>query len=239
MSNRSFRLLFVLFLILIGLGQGLMRSPYFTVKEVQVLGTNQVNPEEVTALTGVLPGQNIFSLRTQTVVKAVSGHPWVQSIELVRQLPNKVLLHVTERKPLFIVPYRTSFLEIAADGVVLALRPTLTGTGQALPLVTGFSIQDEVRLGQRLPGEKVAVISDCLQGLPAEFLNQVAEIHLDQNHEITLYMLKGVQILLGEPVKLKQKLALLTGTWSELGAHGQMPASIDLRTGKEAVVRLK
>ena len=237
MSSRSFRLLFVLFIILMGLGAVLMRSPYFTVKEVQVLGTKQVSPEEISALTGVVPGQNIFGLRTQDVVEAISGHPWVQSIALVRQLPDKVVLNVTERKPLFMVPYRTSFLKIAADGVVLAVRPTLNG--QALPLVTGFSVQEEVRLGQRLPGEEVASVSHCLQGLPAEFLSQVAEIHLDQSQEITLYMLNGVQILLGEPVKLKQKLALLTGTWSELGAHGQKAASIDLRTGKEAVVRLK
>ncbi|MGI6128638.1 MAG: cell division protein FtsQ/DivIB [bacterium] len=214
-----------------------MKSPYFNITQVQVVGTNQVSPEEITALTGVAPGQNIFSLRTKDVINAVSGHPWVKSLEMARQLPDKVVLSVTEREPMFMVPYRTSFLEVAADGVVLAVRPTLTG--QALPLVTGFSIQEEVRLGQRLPGDEVAQVNQCLLGMPADFLEQMAEVHLDESKEITLYTIGGVQVLVGEPTKLKQKLALLSATWDELVISGQIPASIDIRTGKEAIVRLK
>lgn len=214
-----------------------MRSPYFNIRNVEVYGTEHVSPEEVTALTGVEPGVNIFGLRTTEVAKAVSGHPWIQRVDLERRLPDKVVLNVTERDPFLLVPYRTSFLEVAQDGTVLAVRSTLTG--QALPLVTGFSVQSEVRLGQCLPDEEVAQVSRCLKGLPANFLSQVAEIHLDQSKEITLYTLDGVQILLGEPVKLKQKLALLSGTWTELKEQGQTAISIDLRSGKEAIVRLK
>ena len=64
LTSRSFRLLFVLFIVLMGLGGGLMRSPFFNITAVEVYGTQQVCPEEVTALTGVEPGLNIFSLRT-------------------------------------------------------------------------------------------------------------------------------------------------------------------------------
>lgn len=237
LSSRSFRLLFVLFIFLMGLGGGLVRFPYFDVTDVEVCGTQHVSPEEITALTGIEPGINIFSLRGEKVAKAVSGHPWIKSVDLIRRLPDKVVLEVTERHPFLLVPYRTSFLEVAEDGTVLAVRSTLSG--QTLPLVTGFSVQSEVRLGQRLPDEEVAQVSRCLQELPGDFLSQVAEIHLDENKEITLYTLGGVQILLGEPVKLKQKLALLSGTWSELKEDGETAVTIDLRTAKEAIVRLK
>ena len=67
----------------------------------------------------------------------------------------------------------------------------------------------------------------------------MAEIHLDENKEITLYTVDRVQILLGEPVKLKQKLALLSGIWTELKSQRQTAVSIDVRSGKEAIVRLK
>lgn len=214
-----------------------MRSPFFSVRTVEVVGTERVSPEEVQELTGVKPGVNILTLRAQDLARAVAGHPWIQGIELVRHLPGQVTLKVRERRPLFMVPYRTSFLEVAGDGVILAVRPTLRG--QALPLVTGFTVESEVRLGQRLPGEAVEQIGRCLQGLPADFLAQVAEIHLDSTGEFTLYTLNGLQILLGRPVDISQKLALLTGTWSELKARGQAAATVDLRSGKEAVVRLK
>jgi hypothetical protein len=121
--------------------------------------------------------------------------------------------------------------------VILAVRPDLSG--QALPLVTGFSIEDEVRLGQRLPGEVVQDISRCLQGLKDEFLAQMAEIHRDDAGEFTLYTLNGQQILLGRPVDIDRKLALLNGTLAELKARGQVAATIDVRSGNEAVVRLK
>lgn len=237
LSKRSFRILLLIFIILMGAGGGLLRSPYFAVRSVQVLGTQRVSPEEVKELTGVRPGVNIFSLRADELAKTVSGHPWIKSIDLTRHLPGQVVLTVHERRPLFLVPYRTSFLEVAGDGVILAVRPTLSG--QALPLVTGFSVASEVRLGQRLPGPAVEQISRCLKGLPADFLAQVAEIHLDGAGEFTLYTLSRQQILLGQPENLNQKLALLAGTLAELKAQGQVAVTIDVRSAKEAVVRLK
>lgn len=236
-SRATFRILLLIFVILMGAGGGLLRSPYFTVRSVEVVGAQHVSPEEVKQLTGVEPGVNIFSLRAKDVSQAVAGHPWIRSIELTRRLPGQVVLQVQERHPLFLVPYRTSFLEVAGDGVILAVRPTLSG--QALPLVTGFTVQNEVRLGQRLPDQAVGEIGRCLQGLPAEFLAQVAEIHLDAGGDFTLYTLSGQQILLGRPENIEQKLALLRGTLAELKAQGQVAASIDVRRAKEAVVRLK
>ncbi|HKM38965.1 MAG TPA: FtsQ-type POTRA domain-containing protein [bacterium] len=237
LSGRSFRLLFVLFVILVGVGGGVMRSPYFNIASVRVYGAEQVSQEEVMALTGVDPGQNIFDLRIADVQKAALGHPWIKSISLARRLPDQVELTIAERCPFFLVPYRTSFLEVAEDGVVLAVRPILSG--QALPLVTGFSVEEQVRLGQRLAAEEVALVGQCLKGLPADFWSQVAEIHLDENGEITLYSLDKVQILLGEPIQLNQKLALLSGTWAELEDQQQKAIRIDVRSGKEAIVRPK
>lgn len=237
LSRRAFRILLLVFVLLMGAAAGLMRSPYFTVKSVEVVGIRQVGSEEIKALTGVKPGVNIFSLRADAVARAVAGHPWIKNIQLIRHLPSQVVLKVEERRPLFLVPYRTSFLEVAGDGVILAVRPDLTG--QALPLVTGFNIEGEVRLGQRLPGEVVQDISRCLQGLTGDFLAQVAEVHRDEAGEFTLYTLSGQQILLGRPVDIDRKLALLNGTLAELKAQGQVAATIDVRSGSEAVVRLK
>ncbi|MDK2784162.1 MAG: cell division protein FtsQ [Bacillota bacterium] len=237
LSRRAFRILLLAFVLLMGAAAGLMRSPYFAVRSVEVVGTRQVKSEEIQALTGIKPGVNIISLRADEVARAVAGHPWIKSIQLIRHLPGRVVLKVEERRPLFLVPYRTSFLEVAGDGVILAVRPDLTG--QALPLITGLNIEREVRLGQRLPGEVVQDISRCLQGLPADFLAKVAEIHRDAAGEFTLYTLSGQQILLGRPVDLDRKLALVNGTLAELRAQGQVAATIDVRNGTEAVVRLK
>ncbi|MGI6604574.1 MAG: cell division protein FtsQ/DivIB [bacterium] len=237
LSARTFRVLLIVFVVLMGAGAGLLRSPYFAVQTVEVVGTVKVSDEEVKNLTGVHPGVNIFSLRQQELTEAVAGHPWIRDIELIRHLPAEVVLKVQEREPLFLVPYRTSFLEVAGDGVILALRSSLSG--QVLPLVTGFAVPAEVRLGQLLPGPRVEKITKTLQGLPREFLAQVAELHLDESDEITLYSLDGLQILLGQARDISQKLALFSGTWQELKANGQVAATIDVRSGKEAVVRLK
>ena len=64
----------------------------------------------------------------------------------------------------------------------------------------------------------------------------VSYTHLDVYKRQTV---DRVQILLGEPVKLKQKLALLSGIWTELTSQRQTAVSIDVRSGKEAIVRLK
>ena len=77
-----------------------------------------------------------------------------------------MVLNVTERQPILLVPYRTSFLEVAEDGwywLCVPLCRTSFAVGDRV------SVKDEVRLGQQLPGEEVAQVSRCLNGLPADF----------------------------------------------------------------------
>lgn len=66
--KRTSRKIAVTLLLLIGVCIGICFTPVFSVKEIQVSGTNQVPAEQISASTGVSVGQNIFTFKDRKSV---------------------------------------------------------------------------------------------------------------------------------------------------------------------------
>ena len=74
----------------------LKTSRSFHLQNVQVSGTEMMNPEEVKKL--VVEQQSNALLMDLTAIKLrLESHPWIQSAVVWRELPNTVRVHITER----------------------------------------------------------------------------------------------------------------------------------------------
>lgn len=110
-------LLTMVFLMALGVGSVgfVVTSPRFQVSAVEVQG-------EVPALTGwverrVTPfvGEPLLVLSLSRVLGAVGDHPWIDTLEISRVLPNRLLVIVHERQPV-------ALLEVEGDGWMYADR---------------------------------------------------------------------------------------------------------------------
>lgn len=72
-------------------------SRIFTVKEVEVQGTKLTDP---THLKGLVPiGSRIWWLPEEQITAAIADDPIIMNIKILRGLPNKVRIVVTEKEP--------------------------------------------------------------------------------------------------------------------------------------------
>lgn len=89
-------------LLLVALPAGLvtwvLASPRFDLREVTVTGTPRVPAEALRAAVSQFEGGNLVLLRLETVESAVRRNPWVDTVAIAKDLPDRLRVEVTERR---------------------------------------------------------------------------------------------------------------------------------------------
>lgn len=185
LSQRIFRLvlLFVLASEVTYCGwQGvvfLKTSRSFLLQNVQVSGTEKLDPEEVRRL--VLEKDRNALLMDLTEIKLrLESHPWIQSAIVWRELPNTVRVHISERRPAALLLCSNLYL-VDEQGKVIDLfkqQPEYA----ALPVLTGITTAANTA--------QIRSSLDYLAALSADssVLHQVSEIHVYDNNSTIIYL---------------------------------------------------
>lgn len=138
-----------------------VESSYFSVREIQVRGAEQVSGDEVVAMAGLRRGMSIWSIDLAAIEKKIGRHPWVRRVFVRREFPRRVIIDVEERTPKAIVAMRKLYY-VDADGVVF--KEVGPGENVKFPLLTGLRpeqittpdlatrkrIQDALRLSEMM-----------------------------------------------------------------------------------------
>jgi cell division septal protein FtsQ len=77
----------------------ILYSPYFAIAEVEVDGGSRVSAAWVRENLEPLSGRHILGVSLEAVRRRLSDHPWVASVELRRELPDRLRVVVVERQP--------------------------------------------------------------------------------------------------------------------------------------------
>src|SRR2546427_9736526 len=84
-------------------GHWLLTTHRFAVARVEVRGVSRVSPEQILAVAAIPRGTNIFRLDTTVVTGRVESLPEVRRADVVRELPDRVVISVEERRPFTLV----------------------------------------------------------------------------------------------------------------------------------------
>ena len=83
-----------------------LMSIFFRVSSVEVRGNSYYTAEEVEDASGIIDGDNLFFINRFSVVsRIVALLPYVESVEITRYLPNKVVITISESQALACVSY--------------------------------------------------------------------------------------------------------------------------------------
>ncbi len=98
----------------------LFYSPFFVIKEIEINELSYVNQGKILADFEVLENENFFltdlaSLRTQVIKE----HAFIENIYTEKVFPNKVVVHVREKEPEFVVNNEQGCFLIDKVGFVL------------------------------------------------------------------------------------------------------------------------
>ncbi|NLU49280.1 MAG: FtsQ-type POTRA domain-containing protein [Syntrophomonadaceae bacterium] len=184
-----------------------IHSSFFDIEEVSVSGNRVVMTGEIKALSGIVPGANIFEVDTASAAAAVAAHPMVNAVQISRHLPNRMEIKLTERQPWAVIPAGTSFLVIDDCGVCIDRLSFMPGS--ACLIVTVDDLPPGVVPGKRVVPGAVRNIQNITSLLPRGVLAQISEFHAASNQDIFIYTLEGTEIRFGNQDRLREKVVMV------------------------------
>jgi cell division protein FtsQ len=203
----------------------------FAVASVEVRGVSRVPADQILAVAAIPRGSNIFKLDTMSVIGRVESLPEIRRADVVRELPNRVVISVEERRP-FTLVHGGRLHWMDEEGRLLGASPE--AVAPPMPVISGLSA-DELASMRSSPGPKaraaIGVIRALLRsgtGLTAE----ISEIDMSRREGPVLYTIDGVEVRLGTE-DWDERLARLEGVLAQIAT--QDVRTVDLRFRDQVV----
>ena len=70
-------------------------TPFFNVKNIEVIGNEQISSEQILESAAIPMNMNIFRVNKRAVKKSLLKIPEIESLTIRRKLPSKLQLEVT------------------------------------------------------------------------------------------------------------------------------------------------
>jgi cell division protein FtsQ len=99
------------------------RMAFFRVRRIEIVGARYVAPGDILARLHVDTTVSVWD-PTATLVARVAKHPEVETVVIHRKLPGTLVVTITERAPVALVPSANGFRVYDARGVALPIDPT-------------------------------------------------------------------------------------------------------------------
>ncbi len=205
----------------------LLGNPYLRVTHVRIDGLQTLPPQQVFAEARVPAHTNIFLMLAQRFSRRLTQDPVIDSVKPSIELPRTLVLTVTERQPYAIMTAQDQYWVLDKKGIPFR---TLDAPPPNVPLLQlQDAAPDQIVLGKPL---QMPWLHDAytLLALISDRKNmEVAKIKVDQNANLCLNRKDNLQIKLGQPDGLPQKVALAQATLSwQGGAIARRAAYIDV-----------
>ena len=211
--------------VVLSFAYGLGTSPYFSIREVQVIA-----PEPQLAHQALgqiqIPGEaSTLFYPTQKLARTLGEYPGIKRAVVKRDLPSRLVVRVWPRVPVVAVKCSQGFALIDEEGVCVssASRPP-----SHLLYIYGL-IEDPLAPGEQLGETDQHLLTQCLAGLGDDQIKCGLIVDFSEQYAIQLCTANGVRGKVGTPDNLKRKVMMFAGILKELGRQGKQPAYIDVR----------
>ncbi len=209
--RRSGRRLFkgIVFLIIVGAILGFfVYVPFFTLKEVKLIGAEKLTVEDILKVGNIYIGEPIFQLETNDITTRLSKDLRIESVTVRRIVPNTIEVTLKERKPLATIVCDYGYLDLDKSGKILDSYKNLRE--MKIPMITGAQVQDKY-IGDEVDDDLVKKILEFLQKLAPESLNKLSEVAIVAADYVVAYTdtEQAVQIRIGKMERLDEKAHLV------------------------------
>ncbi len=207
--------------------------------EIVVEGTHVLASQDILASAAIPSNSLLFTLDLYAIERRIAKNPYVKSVAVHRDVPNRIRISIEERVPVAaIVLDRLYYVD--AEGCVLPPArsrfifdlPVLTGDLPAGEFVTG------VRTKNRNALDALAILF-LAQEINEELYRNISEIHFDENKDPVFYTAEfGIPVAIGRD-QIGVNLVKFDGFWKSVVAkNGAYQLQyIDLRFEDQVVVR--
>ncbi len=205
-----------------------MTSPRFGIEDISVEGARRLTSDRVRELAGVKVGQNIFTVDGEVAERRLLEDPWVRSARVVRQLPRRLKVELSEHEARAIASIGSDLFLVTRAG--LPFKRLESSDPYDIPMITGISASnlardrareiDRIKLGVEVLGQ--------YERLPLSHAFAAEELHLAPDGAVTLVVgRQGISMKLGKGPWL-MKLRMAERVMGKVQRQGKLPGIIFL-----------
>jgi len=155
-------------------------SQYFELKGIAVTGNERLTYGEILKCGDVALGLNCLEMNVGEVESRLSDNPWIESVTVRREFPNKLHVAIREKVPAFWMRQGDGLYFADARGKVIA--PMHPGETASLPVI---EVADSVEDG----GEILTAFLASMEAQQTPFTEeQTAWIKLTSAHELEIFL---------------------------------------------------
>ncbi len=201
-------------------------SSYFRIKSTQVRGCRELTEKEVLALAALKPSQTIFSVNIKGMARRIATQPWVKTVAVAREFPNRLVVEVRERSALALCKKDEGFLLVDEEG--LLFKELDDGDDVDVPVLTGY--YRDGHMNQQLFDKTMLLMKTLSAAQSFPTLQAVSEINGSEVSGLTVYTENGFCLKLGfgnYESKLQRLLPVITALNKKDMNRGLL--NIDLR----------
>lgn len=117
-----------------------VKERYFSVTEVRIEGQSSAQEAAIRKLIGPVEGSNSLTLNMREIGERLLTHPWIESVDMRRELPATLVVVVRERVPVFIAVFRSGAWMM--DGKGRLIEKVDNPDQISMPLLTGAQLKN-------------------------------------------------------------------------------------------------
>ena len=220
---------------------------FFRVEHIQVEGNSYYSQEEVLQVCGVATGDNLLTLSRGKISGSIMAPlKYIESVKVSRQLPNTVIIHVTESRPRYAVQDSAGdfYLMTAQGKIVEQISPgsakeyTMIQELIILPPTIGEEIQihGSQEDGTKAKGQLTAM-QTLLAGIEDAALGRhIASVQIPSSFKISLWYEDRFQVELGNTTRMDYKLEYLKAVVAQQESYVTGTIDLTLRDGDKAIL---
>ena len=176
----------------------LLASPYMKLEQVNMIGVDGKIRNELIDMCGLSSDQSLLGLNLNKLKKKMEEHLWIRSVKLERRFPRTLFVEVEKQVPAALA-LTDRFCYVNRWGEIF--KTVSDSDDNDLPIITGLS-KNRSRAQEQLD-KTMHVITVLESEHDLWSLDEVSEIHLKEDGEISLYF--------------NHLRAEVTFMWNELG----------------------
>ncbi len=171
----------------------ILSSPYFSIREISVRGVKELTEKDILASAKIRMRSNILSVNTDAVAKRISVNPWIKSVYVGRELPDRLVLEVRERTPVALVKQAGALYLMDVDGFVF--KKLSRADEVDLAILSGVDVR--AKSASVLVGEALKLLEKLSAEDHHTCLGEVSEIHVAEVFGLSRWTDSGLHLKLG------------------------------------------
>ena len=190
----------------------LMTTPKFYITEIKVDGYNKNSEETYISLTKIeLNTTNIFTISKNNIIKNIEENPYVDSVQIRRELPGTLHITVKERTVAYQVENSGKYAYIDKQGYILEIGEELKTTTKLIGLEC---TNKDITEGQRLDNDDLIklelilkIINQCKYN---NIENEITDVDISNKANIKLNIENGNKVVyLGDASNINERVLWL------------------------------